>query len=466
MTTKTKIFTPPPAPPQRKCTGGEGKSGRVSHSLTLSKSGFLLGRVGWCWAILLIVSMLLGGCGRAKQKKVSFMVSGDPAELAAYQKLVAAFEAKYPGIHVELRAAADEDDYLKQLVTAFSAGAQPDVMLLNYRRILQFAARGGLEPVNPYLDQSKVIHAADFYPQALEAFQWDSKTWCIPQNASSLVVYYNRGLFDAAGLSYPATGWTWDDFLRDARALTRDLDGDGQIDQYGAGISPQLYRLAPFIWQNNADFVDNPVQPTRLTLESPAALQAFQWFVDLQVREHVMPDAAAEQAESSENRFMNGRLAMFFNSRRGVTTYRTLAGLDWDVAPLPKGATAVSILHSDGFCMAAKAHDKSSAWTLIEFANSVAGQTILAGTGRIVPSLRQVAESPAFLDPNQRPASSQIFLDVIPSLRTVPQMVEWSTIEATANPEIERAFYGQATAAEAAQAADSATLPYFQSAQP
>jgi multiple sugar transport system substrate-binding protein len=417
------------------------------------------------WAILLIVCVVLGGCGRAGKNKVSFMVFGDPAELAAYQKLVAEFEARHPGIQVELRHVASQGDYQKQLVTAFSAGAEPDVMLLNYRRFLQFAARGGLEPVGPYLDKSQALHAADLYPQALEAFQWADKTWCVPQNISSLVVYYNRGLFDAAGLSYPAAGWTWDDFLRTARTLTYDLDGDGHIDQYGAGVSPELFRLAPFIWQNNAELVDDPAQPTRLTLDSPAALDAFQWFVDLQVREHVVPDAAAEQAEPSENRFMNGRLAMFFNSRRSVPTYRTVTGLDWDVAPLPVGVLAAGILHSDGYCMAAKTHDKDSAWTLIEFANSVEGQTIMAGTGRTVPSLRQVAESPAFLDPEQPPTSSQVFLDAIPLLRRVPLLPEWPSIEEMASREIERAFYGQVTVLEAARTAISSTLPYFQSAQ-
>jgi multiple sugar transport system substrate-binding protein len=415
------------------------------------------------WAILWIVCIVLGGCRRTGQNKVSLMVFGDPAELAAYQKLVAAFEARYPGIQVELRHVASQGDYQKQLVTAFSAGAEPDVMLLNYRRFLQFAARGGLEPVGPYLDKSQALQAADLYPQALEAFQWDGKTWCVPQNISSLVIYYNRGLFDAAGLSYPAAGWTWDDFLRTARALTRDLDGDGQIDQYGAGVSPELFRLAPFLWQNNADLVDDPAQPTRLTLDSPAALEAFQWFVDLQVREHIVPDAAAEQAEPSENRFMNGRLAMFFNSRRGVPTYRMVTGLDWDVAPLPVGVLAAGILHSDAYCLAANARDKDSAWALIEFANSVDGQTIMAGTGRTVPSLRQVAESPAFLDPEQSPASSRVFLEAIPLLRRVPLLPEWPSIEETANREIERAFYGQVTVLEAAQSAITTTLPYFQS---
>jgi multiple sugar transport system substrate-binding protein len=390
------------------------------------------------------------------------MVFGDPAELAAYQKLVAAFEEMYPDIQVELRHVASQGDYQKQLLTAFSAGAEPDVMLLNYRRFLQFAARGGLEPVGPYLDKSETIEATDLYPQALEAFQWDEQTWCVPQNISSLVVYYNRALFDAAGLAYPAEGWTWQDFLTTARALTRDLDGDGTTDQYGAGVEPGLFRLAPFVWQNGGDMVDDPLQPTRLTLDSPAALEAFQWFVDLQVVEQVVPDAAAEQAEPSEDRFMNGRLGMFFNSRRGVPTYRTVADLDWDVAPLPVGAQPAGILHSDGYCMAAKASDKDAAWKLIEFANSVEGQMIMAGTGRTVPSLRPVAESPAFLDPEQRPASSQVFLDAIPLLRRVPLLPEWPSIEEAASREIERAFYGQASVEEAAQAAISATLPYFQ----
>jgi len=391
------------------------------------------------------------------------MVFGDPAELTAYQSLVAAFENRYTGIKVNLRYLASQGDYQKQLVTAFSAGAEPDVMLLSYRRFVQFAARGGLEPVGAYLDASQSLQAADFYPQALEAYQWHGKTWCVPQNISSLVVYYNRSLFEAANLSYPAAGWTWDDFLRTARVLTRDLDGDGQDDQYGAGVSPELFRLAPFLWQNGAELVDDPLQPSRLTLDNPEALGAFEWFVDLQVGEHVVPDAAAEQSEPSENRFMNGRLAMFFNSRRGVPTYRTINGLDWDVAPLPVGVLAAGILHSDGYCLAAHAQDKESAWALIDYANSVEGQTIMAGTGRTVPSLRQVAESAAFLDPDQLPASSQVFLDAIPLLRRVPLLTEWPQIEETANQEIKRAFYGQVTVLEAAQAAISLTLPYFES---
>jgi multiple sugar transport system substrate-binding protein len=427
----------------------------------MSKEKQNMKTIGKALLVGLVACLLLAGCGKAQEKQVSFMIFGEPAEVAAYQALVDAFQVKYPHIRIDLRSVASQGDYLKQLVTAFSAGAEPDVLLLNHRRVAQFAAQGGLEALGPYLDKSKLLHAADLYPQALEAHAWDGKTWCIPQNVSSLVVYYNRALFDAAGVEYPAAGWTWEDFLRAARALTLDLDGDGKTDQYGAGVSAELMRLAPFIWQNGGELLDSETNPTRLALDSTAAMAAVHWFVDLQVKEHVVPDAAAEAAQDSETRFENGTLGMFFNSRRVVTTFRTISGLDWDVAPPPQGVESASILHSDGYCMSARAKDKEAAWSFIEFANDAEGQTIMAGTGRTVPSLREVAESSAFLDPNQKPEHSQVFLDVIPSLRHMPMLPEWASIEETANAEIERAFYGQAPLEEAVSTAIANSLQYF-----
>ncbi|MBK9092457.1 MAG: sugar ABC transporter substrate-binding protein [Anaerolineae bacterium] len=422
------------------------------------------------FALLLSLFVLLNlpGCAStpAPGGAVSFMVFGDPIELAAYRKLVDAFHARYASIRVELRHVPNESDYRRQLTAGFAAGAPPDIMLLNFRRFAAFTAPGGLQPLGPYLARSSVVHEADFYPQALEGFRLDNQLWCIPQNISSLVVYYNRDLFDAAGLSYPASDWTWDDFLAAAKILTRDNTGDGRPEQYGAGMAPSLIRLAPFIWANGGDIVDDVNHPTRITLDTPEAQAAFQWFVNLQVKEGVVPDAVAEQGESSENRFLNGRLAMFFNSRRGVPTYRAIKTFTWDVAPMPQGQQAATILHADAYCLAAAAPDKDAAWQFIEFANSVDGQKIIAETGRTVPSLRQVAESAAFLDPAQAPASSRVFLSVIPTIRRLPLLPNWVGIEETVNREIERAFYGQATVEEATNAAVSQTLSYFQLAVP
>lgn len=412
--------------------------------------------------IFVWLALLLAGCGsEPAERAISFMVFGDPAELAAYEGLVADFMAQHPEISVELGHVPGQGEYRQRLAAAFAAGAPPDVMLLNYRRVPAFAAQGGLEPLGPYLAQSEAISVADFFPEALEAFTWQEQLWCLPQNLSSLVLYYNQDLFDAAGLPYPAAGWTWADFLAAAQALTLDMDGDGRIDQYGAGIEPSLYRLAPFIWQNGGELVDDPARPSRLALDSPAALAAFAWFVALQVEEGVVPDAVAESAESSESRFLNGRLAIYFNSRRGVPTYRASANFRWDVAPLPQAAQPAGILHSDAFCLAAAATHKADAWTFIEYANSSAGQSRLAASGRTVPSRLDVAQAPLFLEPTQPPANSLAFLETVPTMRRVPLHPAWIVVEETANREIERAFYGQIGVAEAAATAVHLTQPYF-----
>jgi multiple sugar transport system substrate-binding protein len=179
------------------------------------------------------------------------------------------------------------------------------------------------------------------------------------------------------------------------------------------------------------------------------------------VRHQVAPDATAEAAEDSESRFINGRLAMYLNSRRGVPTYRQITDFEWDVAALPQQRRAAGILHSDAYCMAGATHDKASAWRFIEFANSPAGQTIVARSGRTAPSLRAVAESPAFLDPSLSPRNSRAFLDTLPVMRGVPILRNWVDIEDLASAEIERAYYGYANVDEAIQAALVRTKEYF-----
>lgn len=396
---------------------------------------------------------------------VSFMVSGSQEEFQAYQSLVKSFQADNPDYRIDLRYVPDDGDYRRRLAADFSASTPADVFLLNYRRIAPFAAEGAMAPIGPYLAQSSVIKEADFFQPAIDAFRFQGELWCLAQNVSSLVMYYNKTLFDAAGLDYPSAAWSWDDFVAAARALTVDTNGDGVTDQYGVSIDPNFYRLAPFIWQNGGELVDDMENPTRLAIDSPEAQEAFQWFVDLQVKEKVTPDAAAEAARDGESRFLDGTVGMYFNSRRSTPTMRTIEAFDWDVAPLPAGQQPASVLHVDGYCLAAQTKNKEAAWKFIEYANSPTGQEIVARTGRTVPSLQSVAQSEAFLDPATKPASSQVWLDVVPVLRPVPVYAMWPPIEDAVNKEIERAFYGLATVEEATSAALSITAPMFSRSQ-
>src|SRR5262245_21166314 len=127
--------------------------------------------------------------------RVSFMTFGDAAERAAFERLVAAFAERAPGIQVTLVHVPGQSDYRRRPGVDFAAGTPADVVLLNYRRYASFAARGVLESLGPYLAKSRIIKEADFYPEAMAPFVWHGTLACIPQNLSSLVVYYNRDLF-------------------------------------------------------------------------------------------------------------------------------------------------------------------------------------------------------------------------------------------------------------------------------
>jgi len=83
----------------------------------------------------------------------------------------------------------------------------------------------------------------------MEAIRYEGTLGGIPQNVSSLVVYWNRGLFKKLGVPPPKPDWSWYDFRKTAQALTRDEDGDGRTDLHGLAFEPNLSRLAPFIWQ-------------------------------------------------------------------------------------------------------------------------------------------------------------------------------------------------------------------------
>ena len=359
-----------------------------------------------------------------------------------------AYEAQGGG-PVSLIEIEERDKLISRLATSIAAGNPPDLFLLNYRYYGQFLDAGGIAPVEDRLAASTALDRDAFFPTSMEAFQDDGAQTCLPQNASSLVLYYNADLFEAAGLEPPPDDWTWDEMVAAARELTVDEDGDGATDVYGLGVDPELIRVAPFIWSNGGEVVDDDAAPTGLAMNSPEAAVALQAFLDLQQVEHVVPTEEEAESEDLETRFLRGGLAMMMESRKVVPTFRTIEDFDWDVAALPRfGDEPVSILHSDAYCMTTDAAHPDDAWRFLEFALGPEGQDIAARTGRTVPSLTEIASTEAFLTPGAEPSNSQVFLDQLATLRSVPHVAAYPQIEDAINTLLEEAFYEPTTGPE------------------
>jgi multiple sugar transport system substrate-binding protein len=420
--------------------------------------------------ILLLCVLVLAGCGGDGggnggsgdvSGDVSFMVFGDPEEIQAYRDVIAAYENENPDVDVKMIEASDRDDLIARLSTSFAAGTPPDLFLLNYRFYAQYAARGVLEPIEDRVDDSDLFQQEDFYEEAMNAFSFNDTLTCLPQNISSLVVYYNKDLFEKAGVAFPKEGWKWDEMVAAAKKLTTDSNGDGKADVYGLGIESSLIRIAPFVWSAGGELVDDDKDPTHFTLDTPEAQVAMERFLQLHATEKVTPGEEEVEAEDDETRFQNGRLAMVLSSRRSTPTFRTIQKFDWDVAALPQHEQQAGILHSDAYCLTKASENKDAAWSFMEYALGPEGAPIVAESGRTVPSLKSVAESDAFLDPTAKPANSQVFLDTIPVIQQVPSISTWPEIEDASGPILEEAYYDGESAAAVASELRAATDDLF-----
>ncbi len=369
---------------------------------------------------------------QAESSSIRFQVSGEQEEIAVYEALVEAYTTSNPNAKVRLIPVADKGDHLARLATAFAGGEPPDVFLVNFREYSQFVVRGAIEAIDPNLEDLG-MDLGDYYPQPLEAFTFEDELQCMPQNISSLVVYYNRKLFKQAGLDRPSDDWTWDDFRETAIALT-----DEKV--RGLGIEPNVIRIAPFVWSNGGEIVDDPDSPTRFTLDEPKAREALEFIVSLVRDDKVVPTAEELEAQDLETRFMTDKLGMLLSSRRDTPAFREVLGLDWDIAPLPIGVEPAGILHSDAYCVSTGT-DVDAAFDFVAFATGEEGETITALGGRTVPSLESVANSGAFLDPTRPPRHSQVFLDAIPVIRRTPVLPTWPEIESIAEEYLTRAYY-------------------------
>jgi multiple sugar transport system substrate-binding protein len=407
----------------------------------------------------------LAGCGSgddpaagsAGGQTLTFQVSGDPEETSVYAAIATAWNDTDPETRVEVVEVPSKDEHLALLQTSFAAGEAPEVFLINYREYAPFVERGALTPVQPLLEEREV-DLGDYYQPPIDAFTLDGALQCMPQNVSSLVVYANTGLFEEAGVELPYDGWSMEDFEAAAAALSSE-----SVD--GVYVEPSVIRVAPFAWSAGAEVTDDPVAPTRLTLDEPDSLAVVERLAALQSG-GLMPTEEELAAKDADTRFMDGELAMILSSRKSVPLFREAADLDFDVLPLPRIQDAVSILHSDAYCLSSQISETatSGAADFIAFATGPEGQSIAALGGRTVPSLRSVAESGVFLNPTVEPAHSEVFLEAIDGMRATPVLAGWPEVEALTEEYLTRVWYDATSPSEVAATLaelDERTRPLF-----
>jgi len=273
--------------------------------------------------------------------------------------------------------------------------------------------KGALLPLDDYIERDRdEIDLDDFYPEALMGCQADEGQICgLPVDIAGWAIYYNRGIFDKAGLAYPDESWTWNTFLDVARKLTKDLDGDGRIDQYGAYVKVKMGVIELLAGQSGATILNK--DNSRCTFNTPEGRAVIQLLYDLIVKYKVVPPP---EFRADQNVFVAQKVAMVMLMRGDVTGFRQSLAFDWDVGPVPKwpekAPRALIVGGFNPWVIARSTEYPEESWRFLRFFTGEEASMEMAKTGRFVPARRSVAEGPAFLNTTP-PEHNVYFLDLI-----------------------------------------------------
>jgi len=327
----------------------------------------------------------------------------DYREADVESRALAPFEDAHPSVIVRQQP-TEPVAYRERLLTALASGDGPDLFLLDGMDVSGFAAQGAVLDLAPYLSRLGV-DLGRYDSTALGMFRRGGAVYALPQGYTPIVVAYNKDLFDRAGVPYPADDWTWDEFLRLARILTRDTDGDGQIDQWGTVFDRRAISWLPWLWSGGGDVVCANGLLASGCLDGPTSVAAIRWITGWVITDSVVPPASATRDAPDENvrLFCSGRVAMLTTGHFSVPVLRSYGArgrlrVGFVEIPHLTGSAPRTAIYASGLAVPARAgHRKLSVELAAYLADSLA-QAIHAGAGLDLPSLTAAGQTLAIID--------------------------------------------------------------------
>jgi multiple sugar transport system substrate-binding protein len=336
--------------------------------------------------------------------------------LEPFNSAIKVFEEQYPDIDVNLESVPQ--DYGPKLLAQIAAGTAPDVIQVGDGSVAQYVRDGILEPLDPFITGDNPLDVSVFYPGPLEFGQVGGTTYLLPKDYSPLVLYYNKDIFDEAGLEYPNENWTWDDLLSAAQALTTDDRWGIQIpDSWGDWLWDR--GIQPLIVQNGGSLVSDDGLTVEGYMNSEATVGALQWYVDLFKVHKVAPTNEDVAAYAGVDLFTNGIVAMQWTGRWPLSTYKDTEGFNFGTMGLPAGpAGKGNVLCWAGFAINAESNNKDAAWTWLKFIAAEEGAEEFAAYA--LTAVQPIAESQGLTeDPYDAPIMADLFnVYVIPDALT------------------------------------------------
>lgn len=302
--------------------------------------------------------------------------------------LVPEFNKKYPNVHVTFDGVPYTELLAKMMLDATSPNPDYDVLLVDDPWVPQLAEIGALmdlkgEKIAALTDED--YDWGDFNAAPLAAGEWKGIQYAVPVRSNMLLRFYNRSLYEQAGLPEPTPAQTWDEFFSDAEKLVRDTNADGKDDVWAVDTYFVRESLTPTIWQsilnaNGGQLLDESGAPAFANETGQKSLEAHKRLID-----YAPPGALGHGFSESLQAFRQGLVANMFNwgsvykSTAVDPKSTTLTVDEVGIQVLPVGSAQAGAHRGIWIAgIGSKTEQLEASWAFIQWLTSKEGESINA----------------------------------------------------------------------------------------
>lgn len=351
------------------------------------------------------------------------------------------FEAANPGIKIEIEVNG-WSDYWTALEAAATGGDLPDVFWMHSNEIYRYASNGMLMDLNSLIAGSDLVSMDNFPKGLVEIYNFEGAQYGVPKDYDTIGLWYNKTMFDEAGLSYPDESWTWDDLYAAAKKLTK---ADGS--QYGF--------LAPlhnqegyynFVYQNGGTII---TADKKSGYDDPKTIEAMEFYVSF-IKDGLSPQEYADSERVTWLQSGQCAMALFGSWMLSGFTANEYMTEHFDVAYLPKSNNGgqASIFNGLGYAIAYNCKNPEAAWKWVEYLGSQAGQKRQAELGIAISAFNGTADD--WVKSNDI-FDIECYLDMVRYAQIRPYSNTTAVWEDKAYEALKGAFTGDKTVAQACE---------------
>lgn len=354
--------------------------------------------------------------------------------------IVAAFEEEHPGIKVEVTT-LPYSDYFTALQTDLAGGTVADVFDIEFANYAAYQANGVLAPLEG-------VDTSVYQESLAQAYATDGTQYALPSSFSTVVLFYNADLFDAAGVEHPSADWTWDDEQAAAEQIT-----DTEAGVWGDYQPISFHEYYKAVAQAGGEFLN--ADGTAVAFNSPEGIRAAEWLVGKSGTTMPTPEQGAGTPDFDTNLFKEGKLAMWHS---GIWMFGMLGETDfaWDIAVEPGDAEQASAMFSNAVAVSANASDHDAAQAFAEFLTSSDTMVdVRLESGWELPPISDDAKLEPYLA-QDNPANRQAVFDSLDGVALAPSLAEGQAeMQDIVTEELTEAAAGRKSVADAVASAES-----------